>query len=391
MKTNKKKQFFLIYIVTITIVLVVGLEFASRFFLKAPELSEMFYKKNFWRDEYDSKLEDNKSYTTFDKLLGWKIRPNALRKYENRVGKKVVYKSNVSGFRGNIDYKPHSGKTRIAAFGDSFVHCDEVSFNESWPHILEKKLKNNFEVLNFGVGGYGTDQAFLRYINMGVNFHPNIVIIGFTLDDMKRNVNIFRFLLNPLTKVPFSKPRFVLKKEELKAINNPVKFLIKLKDAVINIHNSSFVRKYDYFYNKTVFDYAPFYYFAFSRAVTERIRWRRYGLERMCVPENEAFKISVKILQSFYNLVITNGATPIIIIFADYYNMQNYKEGNVYWKDFLKELNNLKLNYIDLAPHFSNKDIPLEKLYVGGKGHPNLIGNTITAQAVAYWIERNTK
>ena len=44
---------------------------------------------------------------------------------------------------------------------------------------LQHKLKDagiRAEVLNFGVGAYGMDQAYLRWREQGKNFAPDIVI-----------------------------------------------------------------------------------------------------------------------------------------------------------------------------------------------------------------------
>ena len=48
-----------------------------------------------------------------------------------------------------------------SAFGDSMTHGDEVTDDEAWLHRLSERLGCN--VQNFGVGGYGLDQAALRY------------------------------------------------------------------------------------------------------------------------------------------------------------------------------------------------------------------------------------
>ena len=45
-------------------------------------------------------------------------------------------------------------------FGDSFSYSDEVLDNETWGEILGKKMK--CQIYNYGVGGYGSDQALLK-------------------------------------------------------------------------------------------------------------------------------------------------------------------------------------------------------------------------------------
>ena len=51
---------------------------------------------------------------------------------------------------------------KISVFGDSFAFCRYVNDDETWENFLEKKIKSN--VYNYGVGNYGIDQSFLKYI-----------------------------------------------------------------------------------------------------------------------------------------------------------------------------------------------------------------------------------
>jgi hypothetical protein len=65
------------------------------------------------------------------------------------------------------------------------------------------------------------DQALLRYRRDGRRYHPHVVLFGLQLENMKRNVNLFRFFLYPSRAVPFSKPRFVLEDGRLRLVNSP--------------------------------------------------------------------------------------------------------------------------------------------------------------------------
>ena len=95
----------------------------------------------------------------------------------------------------------------MTAFGDSFTHCDGVANSFTWEYLLER-LNPALEVLNFGVGGYGTDQALLRYELEGMAFHPHIAILGFLPENIHRVVSVFRPFYFPMTGIPMSKPRF---------------------------------------------------------------------------------------------------------------------------------------------------------------------------------------
>lgn len=158
------------------------------------------------------------SVVIYDEKLGWSFRPNSVR----QAG---TFTINSSGFRAKRDYAPDppADSLRIALFGDSFTAGDDVGDDEAWSRQLEIMLNEmglKAEVLNFGVGAYGMDQAFLRWQEQGKHFAPDIVIFGLQPENLKRNVNVFRQLLHG-SGPPFSKPRFVLDNGELELVNSP--------------------------------------------------------------------------------------------------------------------------------------------------------------------------
>ncbi len=154
----------------------------------------------------------------YDDALGWTYRPNSTRQAS-------TFTINSAGFRSRRDFSmsPPADTLRIAVFGDSFTAGDDARDDEVWGYLLERKLREagiRAEVLNFGVGAYGMDQAYLRWREQGKYFEPDIVIFGLQPENLKRNVNVFRQLLHP-SGPAFSKPRFVLIDDELQLLNTP--------------------------------------------------------------------------------------------------------------------------------------------------------------------------
>lgn len=139
-------------------------------------------------------------YIAVDRDLGWTIRPR---------GASGLYHANAQGLRGREDAAPDPapGVVRVAAFGDSFTHGDEVGDNETWETRLAAQIPR-VEVLNFGVPGYGPDQAWLRYQRDAAAFHPKIVLLGLVTDDLPRLVNTFVPFRDPQTGMPLARPRF---------------------------------------------------------------------------------------------------------------------------------------------------------------------------------------
>lgn len=151
---------------------------------------------------------------------GWTYRASA----RLRFGAKFT--TNAHGFRSTREFElnPSANTIRIAAFGDSFTAGPDVADDKVWAQVLEDGLAARgirAEVLNFGVGGYGMGQAYLRWRHLGLGFSPDIVVFGFHPENLKRNVNVFRPLYFPATALPFSKPRFILVDGALDLVNFP--------------------------------------------------------------------------------------------------------------------------------------------------------------------------
>ena len=170
----------------------------------------------------------------YDEWTGWTFRPNSIR----QAG---AFTINSSGFRSRRDYSqiPPADTLRIAVFGDSFTAGDDVSDDEVWSYLLERELNQagiRAEVLNFGVGAYGMDQAYLRWQQLGKSFAPDIVIFGLQPENLERNVNVFRQLLHG-SGPAFSKPRFALIDSELQLLNVPTLPPEQLIDVFENFSN----------------------------------------------------------------------------------------------------------------------------------------------------------
>ncbi|MBF0532190.1 MAG: SGNH/GDSL hydrolase family protein [Candidatus Omnitrophica bacterium] len=91
-----------------------------------------------------------------------------------------VYATNADSVRADREYAiiPDENTLRIAAFGDSYVFCDDEKNADTWPYRLEKSA-SRLEVLNFGVSGYGFAQSYLRYLKDGLKYHPDIITINY--------------------------------------------------------------------------------------------------------------------------------------------------------------------------------------------------------------------
>ena len=148
-----------------------------------------------------------------DRTVGWRLAPNL--EYVHTGGHwyanefSVEIKHNSQGFRDdNRSTKKPPGTTRIALLGDSFVAAKEVAFKNTPGQILEGLLNNqnlsikqnqNFEVLNFGIGGIGIGQSFLTYRQYAQTFDPDYVFLFIFVGDIWRTIAPMSAITNNIT------------------------------------------------------------------------------------------------------------------------------------------------------------------------------------------------
>ena len=198
---------------------VLFLEGASRGTLMIGGLQRRLANYNedaWWRLQWIRReREDVSIFYSFDEYhpaRGWTLRSNVRNAGDFAQG--IVVNSNSMGIRGRREYalrKP-PGVTRALVFGDSFTFGDEVSDDETYAAQLEQLLPRT-EVLNLGVHGYAHDQMLLYLQEVGADYRPDLVFLGFVADDMDRNLRGFR---------DFAKPRFDLAGAQLILRNTPV-------------------------------------------------------------------------------------------------------------------------------------------------------------------------
>jgi lysophospholipase L1-like esterase len=109
--------------------------------------------------------------------------------YHYKDGTKYYVSINSHGFSDAPRTVSKNGP-RIALVGDSTTEFWEMEEEYRGHIVLEQLLDDTYEVLNFGVRGYGTDQTLLLFQEVGVKFSPDIVIYSFCINDLLNNVSI---------------------------------------------------------------------------------------------------------------------------------------------------------------------------------------------------------
>jgi lysophospholipase L1-like esterase len=130
----------------------------------------------------------SKQFFQFSRLLGWEHRPNAEGTwYAYKDGTRTHVKINSYGF-ADADRSTEKTRPRIALIGDSTTEFWEVAENSRGQYVLEEMMNGEFEVLNFGLRGAGTDQEYIRLVNQVIDFAPDIVVYLFCINDIANNV-----------------------------------------------------------------------------------------------------------------------------------------------------------------------------------------------------------
>lgn len=117
---------------------------------------------------------------------GWSLKPNAAGWWEDDEGKSYV-EINSDGFRDRERSQQKPPNTfRIAVLGDSFAEAIHIPLEKTFWGVLEQELKQckipnqpSFEVLNFGIHGYGTAQQLMTLRTKVWEYNPDFVILAF--------------------------------------------------------------------------------------------------------------------------------------------------------------------------------------------------------------------
>lgn len=264
--------------------------------------------------QMDRLLTDTASLTMLDADLGWRHRPgfaDSLRHYD------------AAGIRGTrvVSPLPTAGVTRLVAAGDAFTAQLEVGDDEAWPAVLETASPGT-EVLNMGVGGYGTDQAMLHFVRDGAPFAPRLVLIGFASVDLRRAIGVFPRFASTY-ELPLTKPRFTLDAAgALAFVPNPAATRAekeRLRDDPASVRA---LGPLDGWYERWRYE-APLLdrsgLFRAVRALATKVHRRSIDADRLYDGEgfraaSPAFRLQLAQLLAFGDSVRARGAMPVYVL-----------------------------------------------------------------------------
>ncbi len=156
----------------------------------------------------------------FDPALGWVQNPGHGYTY-TVAGEEVKVAYNSAGFRDREHaLSKHPRVKRAVVIGDSFSAAVEVNLRDTFGRRLERMLnartRDVWEVINLGVGDFGTAQQYLALEHYGLAYEPDLVLHQiFPLNDICNNSIDLAGLCK--SRKDDYRPYFVASGEELQA------------------------------------------------------------------------------------------------------------------------------------------------------------------------------
>jgi hypothetical protein len=292
--------------------------------------------------------------------------------------------------------EPTRTKTCVSLYGDSFTEGAFVDNGHAWSNVLSQFL--NCRVANFGVSGYGTDQAYLRFAN-NLNDKAHVVILGFLSENLMREVNQLRNLISPCTAC-LLKPRFYLS-DQGKLTLVPIPTLTKDAYTTLKEHPER-ILSHEFFlpggpsgYQRMGFPYTWGIIKAFP------IIYRNLLLHRPTYFDlyqpghlSHAVPITLGIMEEFCREAKKRGKQPLILIIPTHFDIiQYHHDGKWVYQPLLDLMARENLEFIDAGPGIVKYlgDAGVETLYSPkNNNHFNEKGNWLLAMIVYdYLKEKN--
>lgn len=291
------------------------------------------------------------------------------------------------------------GRPFMATFGDSFTHCDDVADHETWQEGLSRLLER--DVYNFGVPAYGTDQAYLKFLDVHPRLRTPVVGLGVTTENINRIVNVYRPFYFPKTGNPSTKPRFVLREGRLHLLDNPVKGSADVR----RLGERDFVRRIganDWWYNR---DDHPVLEFPYSGILFNRRMWLEVWFGRgdrrvgdidprpwaNLWESEEARGLMLALLDAFVARAQQEGAVPVIVVLPLRYQVRLAARGRHDDRRLGRLLAACRerayrcFDGVDALARSVRSEGEVDDLFAG---HVSARGNRVLAEALAAYLRR---
>ena len=281
----------------------------------------------------------------------------------------------------------------VSLYGNSFTWGEEVDNEHAWGNVLSKLLA--CRVANYGVGGYGPDQAYLRF-HYNVRDHAKITFLVHLSENITRNVGQFRNLAVPVPQF-LLKPRFILDGQgQLELVPMPV---ISERDYVDVNRNPEKYFKHDFFIpgglsgnQKISFPFSLAMLRAFKRfnirnKFTGEPNYANYYLADHPA---QGLQLTAAIIQRFHQEALSRGQEPIVAIFPTGYDLVYYQKARRWvYQPLMDDLRQRSINALNIGQEIMGRlgDRNPCAMYTRCEGHLNEAGNERVAEIVFRYLK----
>jgi hypothetical protein len=315
-------------------------------------------------------------YSRFDPVLGWTTEPG----HVSPDGRVHV---NARGLRSTREYAEPApeGTRRMIVCGESFTFCEEVADADAWPARLEA-LEPSLEVLNYGVGGYGTDQAWLR-VSRDACGPAEALVVGLMLENIGRNVNRYRPLWYPRAQ-PAAKPRFVLGAGGLELVPQPFGSREEFVAAVRSGAVFARLAEHEHWSASHVPPWLA--WSAAARLLAARRAYAEREIGRLWSDtDGEPFRVTLALLASFRELSAKLGGARLrVLVFPTRADLEALLgDGRRHWSSLLDALAARGIDHLDLSGPLADAvrgGETVDALY--SESHFSPLANDIVARAL---------
>lgn len=323
---------------------------------------------------------------SFNKDLGW-ARKHGKDGIDKSPEGNSKYSISLDGSRYNPDFQ--NLRARIHVYGDSFAFCRLVNDNETWSYFLSKSLNEN--VLNYGAGNYGLDQAYLRFLkNIPQQDQKKIIIMNVVPETILRIHSQWKHFLEYGNILAF-KPSFKLSNQYLKKQNNPIQKIQdfrNIKEIILSLSKSDPFYKEKF--QKDIITF-PHILSIFRNLKIIKLLWilstsrsknakkkafsiilsENHKLQNRYFKNSNKVNLLEKLVESFSKSAKENNLLPILIVMPQPNDLIDIKKGKALYQKIFQDFNKY-LPVYDMAELFLNCEENI-KIYKSGDlgDHPS--------------------
>lgn len=369
------KQILIILLITLALS-----EGAVRIFVVRNGHAEYFAGKA-WRYmlpiRYDLSSSDfdppsKPGYRAYDPLLGWS--------HGSWQTDDSLYYSDGQGFRCSRERfeTRQSGPDRydIVCIGNSFTHGDAVAYEDTWPHLLAQQTGRS--LLNMGVGGYGIDQAILRFMHR----RPacDTVILGMVSNDLDRSLTtVYNYYQGGIK----TKPKFRFQDSGYTVINQPCLTPSAFVERPASAKALEVYREIDGYNDYLGKETKWWVHLQSMRLLFSSIEQMKHRKPSVYLSDDARLQYCVRILDVFHQYCKQEGIVPVVLL-IDNINSINDREktGKNTWTLLASKLDSIGLKHLecqdDAMERFRRKPAdlihPVEQVHYSPAGHRFLSG-----------------